>query len=143
MPGAEREVIDMRKLVVLALVGSLVLGLLPSVALAGDPHAVRHRWEGVAIGVGVAALGGLLLHALQQPSPAVAAPPVVYAPPRAVEFRTWVPGHYQERWVPVTERQRVWVDGHSENGWWVPGHWVERVRDGGYWTRVWVEGSWR
>jgi len=138
-----------RKVLAAALVGSLVLTLLPSAALAGDPHAVRHRWEGVAIGAGTVVLGGLLLHALQRPYPAVAAPQVytppsvVYAPPPVVEYRTWVPGHYQDRWVPVTERQRVWVEGHSENGWWVPGHWEERVRSGGYWTRVWVEGHWR
>ncbi len=133
----------MRKLLAVALIGSLALGLLPSVALAGDPHEVRHRWEGVAIGAGVVALGGVLLHSLYQPSPAVAAPPVVYAPPPVVEYRTWVPGHYQDHWVPVTERQRVWVEGHSENGWWVPGHWEERVRSGGYWTRAWVQGYWR
>ncbi len=133
----------MRKLLAVALVGSLLLCLLPSAALAGDPHAVRNRWTGVAIGAGAVALGGLLLHALQQPSPAVAAPPVVYAPPPTVEYRTWVPPRYEDRWVPVTERQRVWVDGHSENGWWVPGHWEERMRNGGYWTRVWVAGYWR
>lgn len=147
----------MQKILAVALVGSLVLTLLPSAALAGDPHAVRNRWTGVAIGAGTVVLGGLLLHALHRPYPAVAAPqvyspppavvytqpPVVYAPPPVVEYRTWVPGHYEDRWVPVTERQRVWVDGHSENGWWVPGHWEERVRSGGYWTRVRVEGYWR
>jgi hypothetical protein len=142
------EVITMRKVLAVALVGSLVLSLLPSAALAGDPHAVRNRWEGVAIGAGAAVLGGLLLHALYKPYPAVAAPqvyappPVVYAPP-VVEYRTWVPGHYEDRWVPVTERQRVWVEGHVANGWWVPGHWEQRVRSGGYWTRAWVEGYWK
>ena len=69
-------------------------------------------------------------------------PPVIYTPP-VVEYRTWIPGHSEDCWVPATERQRVWVEGHHENGWWVPGHWEERVRGGGYWTRVWVEGYWR
>jgi len=40
-------------------------------------------------------------------------PPVVYPPP-AVEYWTWVPGH-----------------------WW------DRIRNGRYWTRIWVEGYWR
>jgi hypothetical protein len=60
-----------------------------------------------------------------------------------VEYRTWVPGHYEDRWVPTTERQRVWVDDHHENGWWVPGHWRDQIRNGGYWTRIRVEGYWR
>lgn len=136
----------MRKVLVVALISSLVLATLPSAALAGDPHAVRNRWTGVAIGAGSVILGGLLLNALLRPAPVVASPsppPVVYAPPPVVEYRTWVPGHYEDRWVPVTERQRVWVEGHNENRWWVPGHWQERVREGGYWTKVWVEGYWR
>ncbi|MBI4573543.1 MAG: hypothetical protein HY713_09725 [candidate division NC10 bacterium] len=140
----------MRKALVVLLIGALAVSLLPSTALAGDPHAVRNRWTGVAIGAAVATLGGLLLSPLWAPPPVVAAPPVahtrprvVYAPPPVVDYRTWIPSHYEDRWVPVTERQRVWVDGHHENGWWVPGHWQEQVRNGGYWTRVWVEGYYR
>lgn len=57
--------------------------------------------------------------------------------------RTWVPGHYEGRWVPETERQRVWVAGHQENRWWVPDHWQDHIRNGGYRARVWVEGYWR
>jgi hypothetical protein len=140
----------MRKVLAVALLGSLLFTLLPSPALAGDPHAVRNRWAGVAIGAGSVLLGGLLLNALHGPSPAIVAPqvstppPVVYAPPPVVEYRTWVPGHYEERWVPVTERQRVWVEARTGyGGWWTPGHWEERVRNGGHWTRVWVEGYWR
>lgn len=153
----------MRKVLAVALVASLVLALLPSAALAGDSHAVRNRWLGAAIGAGSVVLGGILYNAIRSPGPAAAAPtgyappqavmtspgvvyappPVVFAPAPVVQYPTWVPGHYEERWVPVTERQRVWVDGHYENGWWVPGHWEERVRSDGYWTRVWVEGYWR
>lgn len=153
----------MRKLMAVALVASLILAFVPSAALAGDHHAVRNRWTGAAIGAGAVVLGGILYNALQGSSAAAAAPSVygapavatappvvyspppivVYAPPTVVEYRTWVPGHYEDRWVPATERQRVWVDGHHENGWWVPGHWQHRLRDGGYWTRVFVEGYWR
>lgn len=153
----------MRRFLAVALAASLILVLAPSAALAGDPHAVRNRWLGTAIGAGSVILGGILYNAIRDsatvtaapsgyaapqvvttPPPVVyASPPVVYAPPPVVEYRTWIPGHYEDRWVPTTERQRVWVDGHYENGWWVPGHWQDRLREGGYWTRVFVEGHWR
>jgi len=141
----------LRKVVALILLGGLVLSLLPSDALAGGRRGGgRHHWNGVAVGVGAAVLGGVLLHALTRPPvvvapppPAYAPPPVVYAPPPVVEHRTWVPGHYEDRWVPTTEREPVWVEGHYQNGHWVPGYWKERVREGGYWTRAWVEGYWR
>ena len=135
----------MRKVLVVVLIGTLAVSLLPSTALAGDPHAVRNRWTGVAIGAAVATLGGLLLSPLWIGPPAVAytPPPVVYSRPPVVYYQTGVPGHYENRWVPATERQRVWVEGHFQNGWWVPGHWQEQVRNGGNWTRVWVEGHYR
>lgn len=153
----------MRKFLAVALVASLIPALAPSATLAGDPHAVRNRWLGAALGAGSLVLGGMLYQAIRggtavaapgaYPAPAVVTtppavlytppPPVVYAPPPVVEYRTWVPGRYEDRWVPVRERQRLWVEGHYENEWWVPGHWQDRVRDGGYWTRVWVEGYWR
>ncbi len=141
----------MRKIVAFALIGSLALALIPSAALAGDSHAVRNRWAGVAIGAGAVALGSLLLNSLWATPPAAATPPVVSTPPPvaytpppvAAYYRSWIPGHYEKHWVPVAERERVWEDGHYENGWWVAGHWEDRVREGGYWTRVWVEEHWR
>jgi len=153
----------MRRILTGALIGSLFLGLLPAAASAGDHHAVRNRWLGVGIGAGSVVLGGLLLNAIRggdvvaappavMAPPAVvysappvvyAPPPVVYAPPPVVRYQTWIPGHYEERWVPLAERQQVWVEGHYRDGWWVPGHWEEGIRLSGYWTRVWVEGYWR
>jgi hypothetical protein len=82
----------MRKLLAIAVAGCLLFTAVPSVALAGDPHAVRNRWTGVGIGTAVVALGGLLLGSLQAPvlaaPPPVAysPPPVVYAPPPAVVY---------------------------------------------------------
>jgi hypothetical protein len=79
----------MRKLLVVLLIGWLLSSALPQVAFAGDPHAVRNRWNGVAIGAAVLTLGGLLVSALQAPPPPVVAaptppaPPVVYTPPPA------------------------------------------------------------
>ena len=141
----------MRKVLALVLIGSLGLTVLPSTALAGGPHAARNIWTGVAIGVGSVLVGIPLLNSLLgYPRPVYAAPPVVYSappvvytPPTVVAYRLWVPGHYEDRWVPSTNRQQVWIEGHSSNGWWVPGHWEDRVRHGGYWTRVWIGGYWR
>jgi hypothetical protein len=92
----------MRKLLAIALAGCLLLTTVPSVALAGDPHAVRNRWAGVGIGAAVVTLGGLLLGGLQAPFVAApppvayAPPPVVYAPPPRVVYRGWgPPGHWR------------------------------------------------
>ncbi len=78
----------MRKMLVVAVIGALLAGTVPSMALAGDSHAVSNRWAGAAIGAGAVVLGGLLLNALQAPAPApepVYAPPPVYTPaPQAV-----------------------------------------------------------
>ncbi|MFB3817368.1 MAG: hypothetical protein ACE147_06875 [Candidatus Methylomirabilales bacterium] len=159
-----------RKLVVAVLLGGLLLTLVPADALARNRHGGHGGsvWTGIGIGVGSVILGGVLLHALTAPAysappvistpppvvytvpPAVyappptvyAPPPPVYAPPPVVQHR-WVPGHYEDRWVPTVEWEPIWVEGHYENGTWVPGYWKERVREGGYWTRVWVEGGWR
>jgi hypothetical protein len=148
-----------RKLIVAIVLGGLLLTLMPTDALARNRHGGHgggHLWTGIGIGVGSVILGGMLLHALQPPvyaapppviytpPPTVyAPPPVVYTPPPVMEHRRWAPGHYEDRWVPSTEREPIWVEGHYENGTWVPGYWKERLRESGYWTRVWVEGGWR
>jgi len=73
----------MRKMLVVALVGSLLLAALPTAALAGDSHAVSNRWAGVGIAAAALTVGGLLLGAFQ--TPAVAAqPPMVYSQPPVV-----------------------------------------------------------
>jgi hypothetical protein len=75
----------MRKVLAVLVIGGMLLTVLPSAASAGDTHAVRNRWTGVAIGAAVLTLGGLLLSGLQAPpAPVVdAPPPVVYTPPPA------------------------------------------------------------
>jgi hypothetical protein len=76
----------MRKLLAVAVISSLLLALVPQAALAGGPHAVRHRWEGAGIAIGALTLGGLLLGSLAYPAPVVAAPPAVVAPPPVVYY---------------------------------------------------------
>ena len=114
----------MRKIVVVALVGCLMFAAIPVAALAGDPHAVRNRWAGVAIGASVVTLGGLLLGALSGPVPVMAAvppPPVVFAPPPppAVVYYTPSPVVYAPSPVVVYK------------SWGPPGHWKHRGH--GHW----------
>jgi hypothetical protein len=72
----------MRKLLTIALIGSLTLTALPAAALAGDYHAAQHVWAGVGIGIAAVTLGGLLFGAV--PAPVIAPPPAIYAPPPVV-----------------------------------------------------------
>jgi len=113
----------MRKLLAIALMGSLLLATLPSVALAGDPHAVRNRWAGVGIGVAVMTLGGLLLGGLQAPVVA-APPPAVYAPPPPVYY---APGRvvYAPPAVVYAPPPVVYLPPPVviHRGWGPPGHW--------------------
>lgn len=120
----------------------LVFGttLLAPPALAGNKQ--RHRWEGVAIGVGAAILG----HAIIQSHRAEPQHPVVYAPPQPIYRHYPGPGprhgHWESRriWVPPSY-ETVWNPGHyNPKGHWVPGHWITIQTTGGHWTheRVWV-----
>lgn len=113
----------MRKLLVIALAGCMLLSAVPSVALAGGPHAVRNRWAGVGIGAAVVTLGGLLLGGLQAPVVA-APPPVVYTPPPVVYAPPPVvyappPVVYATPPPVVYARPPVVV----YRGWGTPGHW--------------------
>jgi len=127
-----------KKLLLCSLVTLLLMGLASSSSLAGSKQ--RHRWEGVAIGVGAAILG----HAIYQAHQTVPRPQVVYGDPETRERRHHVHCHghleWQKVWVPsVTER--VWNPGHyNRGGRWVKGHWIEVVRQEGYWSRerVWL-----
>jgi hypothetical protein len=74
---------NMRKVLAIGSARCLVLTALPSVALAGNPQAIRNRWTGVGIGAAVVTFGGLLLSGLQALVVA-ARPPVVYSPPTVV-----------------------------------------------------------
>jgi hypothetical protein len=98
----------MRKVLTIALIGSLILAALPAAALAGDTHTARNVWAGLGIGVAVATLGGLLLGAV--PAPVVAPPviytppPVVYGPPPPVVYSS-PPIRIYPGWVPPNHRK--------------------------------------
>jgi hypothetical protein len=72
---------QMRKLLVLTLVGALVCAALPGAALAGDRHAGSALAAGLVLGATAAVVGGVLANTF---APPVLAPPVAYAPPPIV-----------------------------------------------------------
>ena len=129
-----------KSLIVFVLVAVFSFTLLSTPAQAGSKQ--RHRWEGVAIGVGAAILGSTLFHYHNSYHECRPAPRSrhVYCHPRPRHHRHR--GHWEVRkeWVPPTY-QRVWnPDHYNRHGRWVPGHWIEVESQPGYWaeTRVWV-----
>ena len=115
---------------------------------AGSPQ--KHRWEGVAIGVGAALLGGALYHNAHRPwrhsRPAYSHPGPPrgrgcgprYCPPR----RPRPCGHWEWRktWVPPV-CEKTWNPGHyNRRRRWIPGRWIRVETQPGYWQKekVWV-----
>jgi hypothetical protein len=98
-----------RKHWVTLVVASIGVVLISSSAVAGSKQ--RHRWEGVAIGIGAAILG----HAIYQSHTHHSTSPVVVVDPdrpcrRGPKHRH---GHWEwrESWVPAVY-ERVWNPGH-------------------------------
>ena len=138
-----------KTLFVLILVSIFSLTILVPSARAGSKQ--KHRWEGVAIGIGAAILGGALVKQYNSPSHRK----YTYVPgprfkqhPRKDYYRKQPNknnrrhGHWEMRkeWVPHTYK-RVWNPAHyNRRGEWVPGGWIEVMDKPGYWTetRVWV-----
>jgi len=130
----------MKKLMISIVATLVCFSLLTVPASAGSKQ--RHRWEGLAIGVGAAILGSALLNShnnavsnetasYETPVP----PPPRYCPPRPR-------GHWEIRriWVPPTFK-RVWNPAHyNHRRERVPGGWIKIISEPGYWTqdRVWV-----
>lgn len=129
-----------KKLLITLVMVLFGLTLISSSALAGSKQ--RHRWEGVAIGVGAAILG----HAIYQTHRTEQPPQVVYVTPEPTCRYDRGPkprhGHWewQKTWVPSTY-EKVWNPGHYDRkGHWVTGHWIEVAAANGHWRqeRVWV-----
>ncbi|MBI2878257.1 MAG: hypothetical protein HYY19_00860 [Candidatus Rokubacteria bacterium] len=150
----------MKRTFALILAIALIVALVPP-AMAGEVG--RATTKGFLLGIGSLLLfDALLNHArasqpapVYAPPPAYAPPPVVYAPPPVVYAPPpayapppppvrWVPGYWEQRWVPQTTVRDVWVPGHyNRYGEWVEGHHERHVREGGYYTQVWVPGQWQ
>jgi hypothetical protein len=129
-----------KKVLIIMVIALCGIALVSSSALAGSKQ--RHRWEGVAIGVGAAILG----HAIYQSHKAELQPQVVYVAPERIGRDNHGPNHryghweWQKIWVPPTY-ERIWNPGHyNRKGHWVSGHWMMVETTDGHWTqeRVWV-----
>ena len=126
------------KLIILILVSVFTITIFTPRAYAGSTQ--KHRWEGVAIGIGVALLGNALInqyepHSRPAPSPVYKSPP----PRRDYSYRR---GHWEFRkeWISPAYK-KVWNPGHyDKKGRWVGGHWIEIIDQPGCWeeTKVWV-----
>jgi hypothetical protein len=130
----------MKKLIIGLTVAVFGIVLVSSPATAGSKQ--RHRWEGVAIGVGAAILG----HAIYQSHKSDHYPQTVYVEPSPPQQYSHGSRHrhghweWQETWVPPTY-EKIWNPGHyNRKGHWVPGHWMKVQTTDGHWTkeRVWV-----
>ncbi len=91
----------MRRAIVVAVVLGLAVAAVPLHATAGDTHAVRNRWAGVAIGASAAVVAGMLLSTLGTPVYAAPPPAVVVTPPPPVVYAPPVPVVYAYAPAPV------------------------------------------
>ena len=128
----------------------VLTAVLVSVCIGAGPawagNVQRNRWEGLAIGIGAAVLGGILLNHYQssrQP-PDVSDHSTVY---RERKYRRpeRPSGHWETRkvWVPPRYK-KVWNPGHySRKGRWVAGRWIKIEKRPGYWKRkrIWVSDN--
>ncbi|QTA93707.1 hypothetical protein [Desulfonema magnum] len=142
----------MKKMFIAMIAIAVCVCLLTPPAWAGSKQ--RHRWEGVAIGIGAAILGSAIINNSQRDRSNATIPvrkdkvyrdhyapsPVYDCPkrPRHPHRR----GHWEIRkvWVPPTYK-KVWNPGHyNRRGKWVRGKWIKIENEPGYWVedRVWT-----
>ena len=130
----------MKKIITIIIAVLLVLSFSTPSAFAGSKQ--RHRWQGVAIGLGAAILG----HAIINNNSCDSAPERVVVidrdrhEPRYSDRHR--PGHWEVRKTWVEPRcERVWNPGHYNTyNQWVRGQYISIERAPGYWEheRVWV-----
>ena len=136
----------MKKLTILILTGLVSISLINSLAFAGSKQ--RHRWQGVAIGVGTAILGTMIYNELQNNHTSIGSEKII-------QHKTTVyhnnrsccsGGHWEinEIWISATYR-KIWKAGHYSHrkGRWVPGRWKKHIDIPGHWEekRMWVGHS--
>ena len=142
-----------KSLFTLLLVLAFTFVILTPSAHAGNVQ--RHRWEGLAIGLGTVILGSALLRSQQLPTHQSFSydsqpPPSYRHRPDRDDRSSWRHkrshrhhrGYWEMRkeWVPPTYK-KVWNPGHyNRHRKWVAGHWIRIEGQPGYWTktRVWV-----
>lgn len=82
-----------------------------------------YRWEGVAIGLGAAVLGNVLLNQCNPHSRPFYGPPE-YPPKHHRSRKVWVPPQFERTWNP----------GHYDrHGMWRSGEWITIKIQSGYW----------
>ena len=138
----------MKKILISVIVLVICLSLSVPPTLAGSKQ--RHRWEGVAIGVGAAILGHALANRHQNrydraevgerrgyhydpPAPRRRS---AYFPPRPSRRGHW---KVEKVWIAPTYK-KVWNPAHyNRKDKWVPGKWIKITDQPGYWTerQVW------
>ncbi len=139
----------MKKILISIIAGIASLSLMIAPVHAGSKQ--RHRWEGVAIGVGAAILGHAIIENHLQHYPYERPANDCYYPPRTPPHHRECPepsynrGHWEIRKVWVApEYERVWNPGHYDDysRKWIPGAWIRIVNQPGYWSeeRIWVGG---
>lgn len=130
----------MKKILIILFALIFTISLSTTSAFAGSKQ--RHRWEGVAIGLGAAILGNMIIHNSRDYSPRERMAPIgpnVYARPCPPPYRR---GHWEisKVWVPPVYK-RVWNPAHyNVHNRWVPGQWKMIETAPGYWRqeKVWI-----
>ncbi|MBS3756180.1 MAG: hypothetical protein KGY56_10835 [Desulfobacterales bacterium] len=134
----------MKKIFISLFVVVCLVSFASTPAFAGDKQ--RHRWEGVAIGVGAAILGHAILSSARDDGAArVTVSHRDYRDRHHRDRCSRAPRHSRGHWVvqktwvpPICER--TWNPGHyTRHGRWVPGRWITIEKRPGYWVekKVW------
>jgi len=126
-----------KNLLVVFLAGLISVSIAARPADAGNIQ--RNRWEGVAIGVGAAVLGGILWnHAKndRQDAPATYQRRPPY-PAQKGYYPKGPAGRWEVRKVWVSPKYKnVWNPGHyNRRGRWMPGQWIRVEKRPGYWKK--------
>jgi hypothetical protein len=119
----------MKKFLILLTAMIFFMSLWAGPAFAGSTE--RHRWEGVAIGLGAAILGSAIINNSRPERVTVIEHNTYYQPdPPRHSQRHCEP---RQVWIPP-EYERVWNPGHYEYGKWVPGQYIMLEKAPGYWV---------